>query len=798
MAYKIKNIRIKNFKCFNNDEFYEFDIKDNRSPFILSGPNGFGKTTFFDAIELVFTKSITRFNPKIEHGATKFTSNILLNDGDYDGYIVITFIGENKEYFTICVKILKDYTKLEIEESIRYATINEKVETNFLDDYLINEASWSEYLDINSIDYNLENFNIFYYVPQEESLHFLKKAMSDRKKSIDVLLKTSWVDDKLKIIDKLIKGNDGKLNKELAKIEEKINEQQSTYLEIIKYIDDYSNVESYYKDLGLYEKDKELYFWDNPDLSIYDTRKLEAGVKKITSLKYYLQYKDEYDKLLFNNRIDKILLGDAIKDYFEFNFYIKDGVIDKSNIEEKIRLLDTEISIYDNSKFFMDEKPNLDIYKRSQIEDLRAHIPEVSSKLVNLLDEMVRDIKHIKKNQSNVEKIYNQFIFARNNLRDSRNELKDESGYEDIIDRKCPYCNTEFESENELEAGFKSIEALLNENFYSNSKFLDVKIDRLNKIFQEIKGIIKSKCKYENEDAVKHIRKRLNDFLIEDYRINKVESLLNVIEIIDETKKNKNFQTDSDLELFLSNSKKNISTIDIKNISQEYGFENVLTDYKNEIEYMEKNISIQDLETKISYIKKMLLEKSNDSINNIRVTLRELLIRKNKIIYVVKDLRDIKSIYNSELRKYRNETIGKLKFPLLVYTGKILQDYQNGLGVFIAKDNMKFVSGGDDNHDILNTFSSGQLSAFIISFMLAMNKTYVNDDIGFILIDDPVQTMDDINIASFVEVLRNEFDDKQIILSTHEFEKENYILYKFYKYGKIGQSFNVKDELYGY
>ena len=28
-------------------------------------------------------------------------------------------------------------------------------------------------------------------------------------------------------------------------------------------------------------------------------------------------------------------------------------------------------------------------------------------------------------------------------------------------------------------------------------------------------------------------------------------------------------------------------------------------------------------------------------------------------------------------------------------------------------------------------------------------------------------------------------------------DKENYILYKFYKYNKVGQSFNVKEEIYG-
>lgn len=84
--------------------------------------------------------------------------------------------------------------------------------------------------------------------------------------------------------------------------------------------------------------------------------------------------------------------------------------------------------------------------------------------------------------------------------------------------------------------------------------------------------------------------------------------------------------------------------------------------------------------------------------------------------------------------------------------------------------------------------------------MLAMNKLYVGDDdqLGFLLIDDPVQTMDDINMASLVELLRNEFDDKQIILSTHELDKENYILHKFLKYKQRGQSFNFKDELYGF
>lgn len=160
----------------------------------------------------------------------------------------------------------------------------------------------------------------------------------------------------------------------------------------------------------------------------------------------------------------------------------------------------------------------------------------------------------------------------------------------------------------------------------------------------------------------------------------------------------------------------------------------------------------------------------------------------------------VKEIVHPYVDDYKNITLKQLRVPLLIYTGKILQDYQNGLGVFVSKDEMRFVSNGDAKHDILNTFSSGQLSGFVLAFLFAMNKQYIkasSDDIGFILIDDPVQTMDDINISSLIEVLRNDFSDKQIILSTNEMDKENYILYKFYKYNKIGQSFNVKEEIYG-
>ncbi|MDF2873537.1 MAG: hypothetical protein K0R22_220, partial [Sporomusa sp.] len=205
------------------------------------------------------------------------------------------------------------------------------------------------------------------------------------------------------------------------------------------------------------------------------------------------------------------------------------------------------------------------------------------------------------------------------------------------------------------------------------------------------------------------------------------------------------------------------------------------------------------IDNKIKFIKYKNSLLKNQDIDLIKNEVKTLIIKLKKLEKIRNQFDELKSLYNDAIDEYKNLVLKKLRVPLLIYTGKILQDYQNGLGVFINQDEMRFVSNGDAKHDILNTFSSGQLSGFVLSFLFAMNKRYIAeeyDDIGFILIDDPVQTMDDINIASFIEVLRNDFPNKQIILSTHETDKENYILYKFLKYNLKGQSFNVKDNMY--
>ena len=97
------------------------------------------------------------------------------------------------------------------------------------------------------------------------------------------------------------------------------------------------------------------------------------------------------------------------------------------------------------------------------------------------------------------------------------------------------------------------------------------------------------------------------------------------------------------------------------------------------------------------------------------------------------------------------------------------------------------------------SFSSAQINVLALSIFLARALSIKDDDgnpVDCILIDDPVQTMDEINIFGLVDLLRNEFAEKQLILSTHEDEISRYLRYKFKKSGVKTLNIDVRDTLH--
>lgn len=142
---------------------------------------------------------------------------------------------------------------------------------------------------------------------------------------------------------------------------------------------------------------------------------------------------------------------------------------------------------------------------------------------------------------------------------------------------------------------------------------------------------------------------------------------------------------------------------------------------------------------------------------------------------------------------------------MYIYSGKLIQTHQNGLGVFCftgskedALTEFKLSTNKvaiSQKLDVSNKFSTGQKNVTNIALMLALKKI-ATTSLDIFMIDDPCQSLDELNVASFVEIIKNEFTETQVILSTHEDKIASYIKYKNDKAGKDVIMYNVQDELY--
>lgn len=56
--------------------------------------------------------------------------------------------------------------------------------------------------------------------------------------------------------------------------------------------------------------------------------------------------------------------------------------------------------------------------------------------------------------------------------------------------------------------------------------------------------------------------------------------------------------------------------------------------------------------------------------------------------------------------------------------------------------------------------------------------------------------MDDLNIASLVEILKNEFPTTQVLVSSYADEIAGYMYYKYFKIDRNAKFYNVQKELY--
>lgn len=100
-----------------------------------------------------------------------------------------------------------------------------------------------------------------------------------------------------------------------------------------------------------------------------------------------------------------------------------------------------------------------------------------------------------------------------------------------------------------------------------------------------------------------------------------------------------------------------------------------------------------------------------------------------------------------------------------------------------AETNMVPVGKDGGNIYLDHLFSEAQLRVLSLSIFLGLNLSAKYNDFGQIYIDDPVQSMDDINMVSFIDLLRalkrSNRVDKNLIIGTHDFNFSKLLKIKF-------------------
>lgn len=792
---KVGRISIKNFKHISNLEI-DFSKKDI---VVLDGPNGFGKTTIFDAIELCFTGKISRIVNTMD-ARSGYGNNLFSGTIDRDTVIKVETIRDGK-YKTICKRIdnSKKYKSSQLKPD-NWNIFQTYILDDFDDDFKsVNMESNPDHAEILNIK-NLDRiFNLFFYVQQEDNISYLKKTGKERMNAISFLFDTKKEDEDLMKIKQL-----------KNQIQQEINEIQNSKTGLIAQEE--SKKKIILEGLEAVESDgvKKIEYkkllkntdikksWDIKEVEISSSThtKFINELRKIYDIKLNF---NEFNKERKNREIHSVLKNDQLIRDFIYTYKFKDQF-------EKIKELNDNVTKLKKLEQLLTKEK---IKKRSVEIDLITKVKSIIGKDSRIdIDAINRGLKEaleVKTRMSGVSELIDQLQDTRKKLLTQFNNYINQHQNQDIKEENCPMCGMSYDSHLELMDAIEEKEELF-----------DLMLDSAGELYEDlIKNLFTNHIEKINEEIKNYLLKSENiieaefsqKLLMPQTEINKMKNFekwlkLNEIDFIEFLNLSYSLKiNESDV---LSFRQKIYSKL--ANIKEDYtSYDehlNIFQSLLNKDSKLIEQLNLDEIMDKIHYLDYLYYHSDTEASIKIDNNINELTKQLAMKIEFRIQIDQIIKIYEEAIVKHRSNIIKDIEIPFYIYSGKIIQSYQKGCGLFISENDsvtfegIKFVTDFQNDHDVVNYLSSGQLSGLIIAFTMSLNKIYGENQLDLLLIDDPVQTMDEINIASLVELLRNDFNNRQFILSTHEAEISSYIRYKFSKYNKNTMRLNVKDVIY--
>lgn len=870
---KIKKIYINNFKGIKEKKIIDFENQIS----LLVGPNGFGKTTIFDILELCLTGKIQRtLNKKSVTSDTKDYKKPFYQNTSGKDVVVKLWLekidGSSTENFIIVKYLSKDNNgkkngrgKKNKPEDFLFETYKDEIEDFEKEEFIpkikikIGQQEINKFFQFNMDNFEIEKiYNLFNYIQQEETTYFLKKSEKERRGSLAFLFQTEKQEEICKSIkDKISKLGD--ISKELnSKIEnitcsERNVGEENLYLKL-------------FKDKEFDFDKKELFENLNSDEINFFKDKFE---KEINGIQNFVESfaPEEYEKKEKSEILDKFIKDeDFLNSYILQNFLITENYL---KIKQEIELFEEDFTIkaFLLKNFINDYikyKENNNKYEQYKSFKETKSFEEKTFKLKEIIEEEKSEEYFFKLEEREKLKETNNII--QNSIKDIidlRSEINKivNTNKELFITGECPYCGEKLGSLEKLKNKFKSREKKLQELLDDQSNLLfqcenDIKKNYIALKEAEVNSYLESHIKIDNEiiifleecqnknfdfkflDKDEQIKKMIIEELPKNENIEKL-----VLEVKDKIRKNttvsnkifeliekcKSFSIKNKVEklekaidisyinkMILLDKDKQI-TYSILNRQKEKikkYFESIRINYVYEIDKTQDENNFYSkyfFSNKLNFkkLEKDFLIKKRDYIN-LKYAEKENEIlalyknRKEKLDKIINKLNELKVKNEKIITDYKKNMVDKIKLPFYIYTGKILQNYQQGMGVFIhtneSNEAIRFITDSTSDHDAMHHLSSGQLAIISLAFTLAINKVYnLTENLKILAIDDPIQELDSLNIHSFIELIRNEFlEDYQMIFSTHSDINAFYMKYKFNRLNDKSTSLiNIQEKLFG-
>lgn len=746
---KIKLVSFSNFKYVTKDRKINVDLSNYES-LIMGGPNGYGKTTVFDALELLITGKIRHFNSDLPNKG-KESISVLANDNKSDIYVAAEFVSDD--------------SIIRVER--RFVSSN-----NFASALKMNDKPVDDNELFSTLGISRNLFELGMYISQIDSLNFLQQKYKTRKESITGILDSSYIESRyndFKRIQESLKNKFEQEEKEdkvrlseFAGERDKIGNELKT-LQLSQYDLPYTRLFENKE----YNFDKE--FFDQEES--YD-----VVISPVNDLIEFCKYRQSFLIKKRNNEIKEIIIIDK-KVYIALFF--KDGI---NECKRQTQIIDT-------SNEFIKLK-NACQEKNFYLNENLINALELTEENVKKINELLLQKNSIEKGmtatQASLAKILKQrtsFLIAYNN-----------SVAESILsDKLCPLCGRESE---ELTKLFSDTESVLKSNLGIIATQLSDVVKKLSDIFEVF------------------ISQKINTFLSSHQVVVEKSNLLLPYFQISTDELNEKFQKEN---IIFSNTTDSIDLIlfeekyveIINYLSSKMGEETeVITEelyaklLRISIEYyshiepydeqalMKKKFYISGLFSNSLSIKLKKAEKSYITLDT------KIKSKKTRYDSIFENITMIVKKYDLAKKQYQSSIAKNIAVPMYVFSGKIIQNYPLGLGVLIqVEDNAIVFKTGNMKSDIFNNLSTGQLNGVIISLLLSIKEIFTtSNSLNTLLIDDPLQTIDEISAISLIDLLSDHFGDTQIFLSTHEDDKQFLIKKKYEQSGRNCKVINMQEE----